>query len=148
MSRIRSLLLIHRRALRAGICLLFLTTLGVGVRTADAATDLAACASSRTAPCLAPTPDSAEVAQGARGNPIAFFWSGAADLTIAARIPGPLRLDGRFQGELRPVPGADYQAIAIRLPSRDIEPVEIVLKSGDKVIVRHRWPSEIGRAHV
>jgi len=145
MSRVRSQLSIHRRVLLAGTCLLSLSTLGAGMRAADAATDLAVCTSSRTAPCRAPTPDSAEVARGARGNPIAFFWTGAADLTVAARIPGPLRLEGGFQGELRPVPGADYQAIAIRLPSRDIDPVEIVLKSGDKVIVRHRWPSRMAR---
>ena len=63
--------------------------------------DLWVCGPANAPPCRAPSPDAATVVAGARGYPIAFFWSGDADLIIAARLPGRLRVGGEMNGDLQ-----------------------------------------------
>ncbi len=103
--------------------------------------DLWVCGPANAPPCRAPSPDAATVVAGARGYPIAFFWSGDADLIIAARLPGRLRVGGEMNGDLRPVAGSPYQAIAIRMMHRDIEPMEFSLSADGKPLVQQRWPT-------
>lgn len=106
----------------------------------SAAQDLPTCQPSAALPCLAPNPGAEALRRGTGGNLIGIFWSGPAEVTIASRMPGPLRLCCIARGALSPVAGGDYQAITVRLASRDVAPFDLVLQAHGRPLLKQSWP--------